>query len=131
MRSFRTPKVVAGPIYSLQAFQSAVASGFFHAYARSARDPVIHEFDCTRAHAGRIIQRIVAVLTPADYSRSVQMDNGELADEYGCMYAELGWYVKLLFNQEDDEAEVCSCHLTRFPLITRAGRIEAFDPSDE
>ena len=71
------------------------------------------------------------MLTPADYSRSVRMDTGESADEYGCMYSELGWYVKLLFNQVDGEAEVCSCHLTRFPLITRAGRIEAFDPYDE
>lgn len=131
MAQFRKPKVIPGPIYSLLAFQSAVAAGSFHAYARSARDPVILEFGCTRRQAGRIIQRIVAVLTPADYSRSVRLDNGESADEYGCTYAELGWYLKLLVNQDDGEAEVCSCHLTRFPLITRAGRIEAFDPYDE
>ena len=131
MHNFRRPRVVPGPVVSLTAFQSAVASGAFHAYARSARDPVIREFDCTRTQAGRIIQRIIAALTPADYSRTVRMDNGEFADEYGCMYAALGWYVKLLFNQGDGEAEVCSCHLTRFPLITRAGRIEAFDPYDE
>jgi hypothetical protein len=131
LRRFRSPHVVAGPVHDLEAFQAAVAAGAFHAYARSARDPVIGVFGCSRREAGRIIQRIVAGLTSADFARSVKMDNGATADEYGRMYADLGWYVKLLFNRDDGEAEVCSCHLTRFPLTTRTVRLEAFDPYDD
>lgn len=131
MRPFRKSRVLRGPVHDLTAFQALVAAGTFHSYAGSARDRVVEVFGCTRGEAGRIIQEIVCSLTPDDYARSIQMDNGAAADEYGRMFEDLGWYVKLLFNTDDGEAEVCSCHLTRYPLKTKTGIIESYDTDPE
>lgn len=80
---------------------------------------------------GPIVQAIVCKLAKHDYVRTVRLNNGMLTDEYGTKFDDLGWYVKLLINQDDGEHDVVSCHLTKYPLTTLSETIDAFDVSTE
>ncbi len=131
MQHFQKLRVVPGPAFDLAAFQVKVRAGNFHPYTTSALRRVIAVYECSRAEARRIIQTIVCKLAKHDYVRTVRLNNGMLADEYGTRFDELGWYVKLLINQDDGEHDVVSCHLTRYPLTTMSETIDAFDPGME
>lgn len=131
MRDFRKNRVIRGPVHNLSALQAAIRAGSFHAFATSARRRVIAVFGCSQPESLQRIQAIIAVLRTGDYARTVRMDDGIMADEYGVMYEGVGWYVKLRYNADDQEAEVCSCHLPRFPITTRRGVINASDTRKE
>ena len=126
MQNFRKPQVVPGPVFDLAAFQRQVQTGDFHPYATSALDEVIVVYKCTRSVARRIVQTIVCTLGTRDYVRSIRLDDGQLADEYGKMFDDRGWYVKLLINRDDGEHDVVSCNLTKCPLTTQSETIAAF-----
>src|SRR5687768_1854811 len=118
MRRYSKRKTVSGPLHSLEDIQRFVAAGKFHPYTSSAIQKVMAVYGGTNRQAKRTIQHIVAALKPQNYSASVVMDNGAKADEYGLMFDERGWYVKFFFHVSDGEVDVCSCHLTRFPMQT-------------
>lgn len=122
---------VKGPVHDLAQMQAMVASGKFHPYDKSAVSRVIEEFSCTKLQARRTIQEIFALLSADHYSDTIRLDNGSVADEYGLMFEEKGWYVKFNFAMADDEVDVISCHLTRYPMTTATATIEAFDPPDD
>ncbi len=131
MADFRKKRVIRGPVHDLTALQKAIRAGLFRAFATSARFRVSTVFGCSLFEAERRIQAIVGSLTAADYAKSLRMNDGVAADEYGVMHQDLGWYVKLRYSASAGEVEVCSCHLTRFPLRTRRGMIKAYDPVPE
>ncbi len=115
-------------MFDLRDVRRRVARDEFHPSTTKAVDPVVAEYRCTKRAARRIIQAIVDALSPANYAGSLELANGVLADEYGTMFDDIGWYVKLTVNVSDDEVDVISCHLTRFPLVTEGGTIAAYDP---
>lgn len=117
-----------GPIHDLAEIQRRVAGGDFHPSTTTAVDPVVREYACNKRKAREILQSIVATLSDADYADSLEMYGGVLADEYGKMFENVGWYVKFTFNVQDDEVDVISCHLTKKPLKTKSQTIAAFDP---
>lgn len=130
MRRYSKRKQVSGPLYDLTDIQRWVAAGKFHPYRGSALAAVVEVYGGTYRQAKRTIQQIIAALVPGNYSASVEMDNGAKADEYGLIFDEQGWYVKFFFHVADNEVDVCSCHLTRFPMQTQTERIDAYDPYD-
>ena len=128
MNTYRKVRTAKGPANDLAAFQARVAANDFHAMSGPALGAVIAVYGSTYAVARRLIARIVCSLTAKNYSRTIIMHNAVYADEYGIMFDELGWYVKLKINLDDGDAEVCSCHLTRREMMTKSGRIPAYDP---
>lgn len=131
MQNFGKSQVVSGPVFDLQAFQSQVQLGNFHVYDKPALQRVIAVYGGDPDGARRIVQTIVCKLAEQDYARSVRLINGMLADEYGKMFDDRGWYVKLRINQDDGDRDVISCHLTKYPLTTQAETIAAFDSDEE
>lgn len=128
MRNERSAASRLEPAHDLAEIKRRIAADNFHPSTTKATDLVIREYGGSKRDARRMIQRIVATLGEGDYAGTRQMFDGALADEYGTMYDELGWYVKLTFNVQDDEVDVISCHLTKWPLQTRDRTIDAFDP---
>jgi hypothetical protein len=131
LRFHQQARSIQGPVHDLTFIQAQVSAGNFHAFAGSAIDKVVTVFGCSRRAARTIIQQIVCGLTVMDYARSIQLQNGVRADEYGRMFHDYGWYIKLVINADDGECEVWSCHLTRHALRTRAQTIRAFDREQE
>ncbi len=123
--------IVPGPVFDLVEFQGQVQLGNFYPYTTSAIRRVMAVYRGDMDDARLIVQTIVCKLTEHDYVRSVRLDSGMLADEYGKMFDDLGWYVKLLINRDDGEQDIVSCHLTKYPLTTRSATIAAFDQNSD
>lgn len=73
----------------------------------------------------------VLSLTSEDYSRTIEMLNGAVADEYGKVIEGAGWYLKVMINVSDDEMEIVSCHLAEYDVPTEGGVVPGRKGSGE
>lgn len=123
MSLYRGKKANAGPEHDLDVIQQYVANNQFHPYDKSALSRVIQVFGGDRRQAARKIKEIVATLAPDDFVETVTMGDGSRSDVYGKLLDDLGWYLKLAFNVQDDEVDVQSCHPARYDLTTKGAGV--------
>ncbi len=79
----------------------------------------------TRTEALDWIHGVIAELRAVDFAHSVEL-RAHLADVYGVVVDNCGWYIKLTVDSDAHGklVLVISCHPVEYPLMTRLGEIE-------
>jgi hypothetical protein len=117
------------PYYSLARIQALARAETLWASKTRAIEPIIRRRACTIAEALRYATRVVLSLAADDFSDTVILADGRLADVYGCWVDELGWYVKVAIaavrpgQDETEEIEILSCHPPEYDLRTGRGGV--------
>ncbi len=79
----------------------------------------------TRVEALDWVHGVIAELRAVDFAHSVQLEE-HIADVYGVVVDDRGWYLKLTVDRDarGKLVLVISCHPVEYTLTTRLGRIE-------
>ncbi len=84
----------------------------------------VYDLFSTRVEALRWVREVIADLRLADFAHTVDLEV-HMADVYGFIVGDDGWYLKLTITEDDDDsfALVISCHPLAYPLNTQGGCI--------
>lgn len=82
-------------------------------------DTIRAALQCDRHEAWQVAKHLVLALSEEDYSETVRLVDGHLADVYGIMMFEAGWYLKLMIDHRLGETDIVSCHLAERDIRTR------------
>ncbi len=84
----------------------------------------VYDVFSTRVEALRWVRGVIADLRPADFAHTVELEV-HVADVYGFVVGDNGWYLKLTMTEDADGSFVLviSCHPLQYPLSTQGGRI--------
>jgi hypothetical protein len=108
-------KMAATPHWSLERVRELAASGQVFVQRSRALD----SFDSLEEAFEAACQTLVG-LTEDSFSHTVDL-TWDVADVYGVVREDGGWYLKICIDEEEPEVAVISFHRLERPLRTRAG----------
>ena len=83
------------------------------------RTRALDSFDSLKT-AFAAIRDVLLNLSEENFSHTVQL-TWDVADVYGVVFREAGWYLKLCIDEAEPEVAVISFHRLERPLRTRSG----------
>jgi hypothetical protein len=110
-----------GPEYDLAEVSACLSSGNVLVAAQTATHMIDSHFRAGGLAAEVFARRVVSELVPGNFSRTVQLRDGTLADEYGIVVDGKSWYVKLRVRRTLKRLDIISCHLPDRDIPTSRG----------